>query len=66
MKIKRIRAGEYTFTNDHGFSGMILSQPEGGWTVFEPKSYTNLEFFMHYSSARNFASKIDIEPRNNK
>jgi len=66
MKIKRIRAGVYTFTNDLGFSGEILAQPEGGWTVYDPKVGAHgdtLDFFMHYSSAKNFAEVVPFDGR---
>jgi hypothetical protein len=68
MKTKRIRAGEYTFKNDQGFEGLILAQPEGGWSVFDPnggyKMYTGemsgdtLDFFMTKSEAVGFASTV--------
>ena len=65
MKTTRIRAGEYTFTNDHGFSGEILKQPEGGWSVYDPNAYQGrgdtLDFFMTKAEAVGFASGINAD-----
>ena len=68
MKIKRIRAGEYEFTNNYGGAGLILAQPEGGWTVYDPNAGRimhndepmgeTLEFFMFYSDAKDFAREL--------
>ena len=59
MKITRIRAGEYHFVNDNGFEGEILAQPEGGWTVFDPKSYTNLDYFPTKAAAVRYADALE-------
>ena len=59
MKIKRIEAGVYEFTNVAGFTGQILKQTEGGWTVFDPKTYTNLDFFMSKAEAKAYAENLE-------
>lgn len=59
MKIKRIEAGVYEFTNVQGFTGQILKQPEGGWTVFDPKTYTNLDFFPSKAAAKTYAEYLE-------
>jgi hypothetical protein len=72
MKTKRIRAGEYTFKNDQGFEGLILSQPEGGWSVFNPNAGhissldgkpvgDTMDFFMTKGEAVGFASGITAD-----
>ena len=68
MKTTKIRAGEYSFKNDQGFEGLILAQPEGGWSVFDPnagfelpsggKSGDTMDFFMTKGEAVGFASGI--------
>lgn len=59
MKTTRISSGVYGFTNAAGFSGEILKQPEGGWTVFDPKTYSNLDFFMSKADAKEYAENLE-------
>jgi len=69
MKTTKIRAGEYSFKNDQGFEGLILAQPEGGWSVYDPNAGhisssdgkpvgNTMDFFMTKGEAVGFASGI--------
>lgn len=59
MKVKRKAPGVYTFTNSAGFSGEILKQPDGLWSVFDPKRYINVEYFHSKRDAVDYADRMD-------
>lgn len=51
MKTKKLEAGIYEFENDHGKKGLILKQPEGGWSVYN----TETECTYEYGPTKSFA-----------
>jgi hypothetical protein len=55
MKLKRKRAGEYEFTNKHGFKGLILKQPEGGWSVYHIETSSTYDYGPTYAWAKESA-----------
>lgn len=73
MKVTRIAAGEYSFDNGQGFTGLILKQPEGGWSVFDPnagfitstgeRSGNTVDFFMTKGEAVGFATNYTGKAR---
>lgn len=73
MKIKKIEAGQYELTNDYGFTCLLLKQPEGGWSVFDPNaghemhtgemSGDTLDFFMTKAEAKGFATNWNPSAR---
>ena len=58
MKVHKKESGVYTFTNGEGFSGEILLQPEGLWSVFDPTTYENLEVFPTKREAVAYAEDV--------
>ncbi len=59
MKTKIVSDGVYSFTNSAGFSGEILRQPEGGWTVYDPKTCYTHDFFITKAAAVGYADVME-------
>lgn len=63
LKVKRVQAGVYEFTNKHGATGEILKQPEGGWSIWSPTGDFD-EYAPTYRAIKEFAE--NAKPRGMK